>query len=113
MQLSKRNSDLPQKKEQEPVDWSIFEVDYQAVIPYGKQQGMTLEWVKKNDDNYYRWMFKEDMIEKWGLYKVKGRTARKKTKEKLWNPWYNADTGETYMGYREINTKTLPVDESW
>lgn len=117
MKLTRRNSDQPQKKESVKSPMStgerkLFRYVKEAVMPRGKFAGKTLEYLLKHEQWYIDYLENNNLMIQWNLLELKSEPVRK-PKPKLWEPWYNADTGETYMGIREIPIKTLPADESW
>ena len=99
MKLTRKTDIKPPEKKAEPIDWKIYEVDDTALIPYGKWAQSTLQEVKEQDSNYYKWILTNDMIESWGLYKIKGHT-KKKSKQPQWSP-FTSSTGEVWLGLRE------------
>lgn len=53
------------------VDWRIYEVDPEHLIPYGKYVNKPLSWVMGNDDSYYEWLAKNNLFGSWGLIRQK------------------------------------------
>ncbi len=58
------------------VNWKTHEIDYDAILSYGKYIGRSLGQVKDHDDWYYNWMRSNNIIESWGLYKPKYKTVK-------------------------------------
>lgn len=118
MRLTKQSNSPPQKKEQKvnpPMsagERALFKIKMDEVLPYGKFKGKTIGHIVKNEQWYHEYLENNGLMIQWGLLALIDEPVRK-PKPKLWEPWYNADTGETYMGIREIPMKTLPVDERW
>ncbi len=117
MQLNKRNSDPPQKKEQKanpPMstgERKLFKIRMDEVLPYGKFKGKTIGHVVKNEQWYHEYLENNNLMIQWNLLELKSEPVRK-PKPKLWDP-YISSTGEVWLGYREIPIKTVPADESW
>lgn len=74
MKLSKKNSSKPrvypdttEYKKGERFNPRTMILLHSAIIPHGKYQKKTLEWVMENDEWYWNWMQKEHLISSWGL----------------------------------------------
>lgn len=46
-------------------------MDINAILPYGKYKGKSLLCIMNEDANYYHWMKKNYLIDKWGLTKTR------------------------------------------
>lgn len=111
MNLTRKDS-TPQYKKPDPVDTAMFEIHWGALIPTGKWAGYTLSDVKKNDEGYYKWMIKENMLDKWFLYKLRGEVMTVRVSKPVWNK-LPTDRGEVWYGIRIIEESTNTAPEEW
>jgi len=73
-----------------PVDWKLYELDMDKLLPFGKYSGRTLGYVKEIDDWYFSWMEEKAVFGDWGLVKLR------KEPQKLNNEQYNPSVSETW-----------------
>lgn len=112
MQL-KRKQETPQQtgaeppkyKKAPPIDWSLYEVDYDAVLPYGKYQGHTLGLVEKADERYYLWMIGNNIIAEWALIKLK-KSKNKSKSNKQYDP-FRASDGRVWLCLYAVKKTTM------
>lgn len=77
MKLSSKPESIkyPEKKEvtykKVYVDWKLYEVDETIPLGNGKYRDKTIEWVIDNDQQYYQWMVRENIVGSWGLIKLR------------------------------------------
>ena len=102
MKLAKKEPYQPQYKQQEQVykkppvvDWKTHEIAWNQEIPYGKWKGHTLEELEYEDDWYFSWMFREHIIESWGLYRPKTQVKKKVTR-------FVSSTGAVWIDLVEV-----------
>lgn len=84
-------------KKTAPVNKITINIDYEALVPFGKYKGKKLIWVKEHDNKYYSWMKKEGMIDKWSLVKSDKKIIVEKNK----NVDFLTVNGEIWVGIRE------------
>jgi len=119
MKLEKKSFNQPDSyKKQESVSKQVGNAansylveDLQAELTKGKYNGYTLGYVRKNDDSYYQWLKKENLIETWGLVKSNQKVEPKKQSF----IGFVATGGEVWLMIREVAVTKIfkPVDQSW
>jgi len=55
----------------EPINFRLYDIDYDGIVPYGKHANKTLRYVKNYDEHYYTWMISNCILSSWGLLKLK------------------------------------------
>ncbi len=71
---SKPNREYPKEdkvsyKPPVKIDWKLYCVDEECLLPYGKYANKTLGWVMEHDENYMQWIYKNNIIAEWSLVK--------------------------------------------
>lgn len=99
MNLQKKTENHPQKKQQVPVansyNRAAYEEDVSRLLPHGKFKGRSLQYIKDNEQWYYRYMQENDLISKWNLEKIKN--IQIVTSKPKWDP-FRAGNGKLWMG---------------
>lgn len=109
MQLKKKDEFKPQyeNKPQEykqapPVDWSIYKIDLDAIVPFGKYAGKRAEYIWSEDEHYWDWMKANNIFGSWGLVKL--RNSAPKSNNKEYFPFV-ATGGEVWLCIYEVEIK--------
>ena len=85
------------------VDWTTYELDVSATIPYGKNIGKTLGWLIQHDTSYYEWLEKEQLFGSWGLVKQKQQQVKT----------LHTEVGDRWIELVEYNIPTASAPSSW
>ena len=87
------------------VDWSIYELDPSAVLPYGKFVGKTVSHIQTNEEWYWSWIVDNNVFAAWGL-------LRQKEQKKLYSGYVD-DVGSRWLGLMVYDRKTTPAPKWW
>lgn len=87
------------------VDWSIYELDPSAVLPYGKFVGKTVSHIQANEEWYWNWMVETDVLAAWGLLELR--------EQKKPYSSYVDDVGSRWLGLMVYDRKTTPAPKWW
>lgn len=104
MNLQKKNDKPAQEIKSHTLSKSqmeLYSIDWLAELPYGKNKGKSVQWVKNNDESYWKWMVKEEMVYKWFLIKLKSDAVGSSPKKKYSN-FLSESTGEYWVELREV-----------
>lgn len=112
MKLEKKSANIPvqQTSKQKdsagnlsPSQKKLYREALSNEIPAGKYKGQTLLWVKTNDDSYYRWLCKEELLYPWGLMELRENAMSPQIKKDM---WFISSDGERWLQLREVQEPT-------
>ena len=89
-----------------PVNWREYEIDDEAIIPYGKYKGQEAEMIRY-DDFYWKWMHSQQLWGDWGLVKLRYEKPKRTGVGTYWNEWYNV------IEMIIVDQPSTPVEQDW
>lgn len=111
MQISKKGPYKVQYKKEESekyieIDWTVFCIDWNCLVPYGKHEGDTLQYVKSTDEWYWNYIRDNNLIYEWGMFTLRNSTRRKK---KIYDK-IKSSAGEVWLDIRTTDEPCQPWD---
>jgi len=88
-----------------PSQKQLYQIQWEAIVPYGKHQGRTAKWVYENNSKWWQWAEDNEVLYKWDL-KVLKDTAMEPVINKP--RAFISSKGEQWVSIRIVEETTSP-----